>query len=150
MVEEFKIRRATVEDIHTVFDLSNDALVRRNSIHPRPIQWEEHQRWFAEKVKSRSCEFYIVESKDDVFMAQVRIEQVEENIISISLVEACRGKGLASKILRAVMAKSTCRPIIAYVQQNNEASLRSFLSAGYEKVDMLEKEGQSYWRLKYA
>ena len=42
MAEKFQLRLANIDDMKNVFDLSNDDLVRQNSIHSEKIEWENH------------------------------------------------------------------------------------------------------------
>ena len=50
MHEELTIRLATPDDCKRVFDLSNDPIVRANSIHSETIKWEEHCVWFQKHI----------------------------------------------------------------------------------------------------
>ncbi len=132
MHENLNIRPATLEDIKAVFELSNDVVVRENSIHKEPILWETHQAWFKKAIAGNL--FYIVENDFKDFVAQVRFNGKDENIISISITKKYRGQGLAADIIKECSKKSNLNTIYAYVKSENIASYKVFLKAGYKPI----------------
>ena len=139
MAEEFSIRLATIDDMEKVFELSNDDIVRANSINQEKIKWEDHVEWFNNRIKKQDEPFYIVESQDKEFIAQVRFDKKEEDIlISISIAENFRGKGLASKIVESCIKKSGYEKVTAYIYDTNMASIKTFIKAGFVKNKLLK------------
>lgn len=132
MPEEFIIRPAEERDMKAVFELSNDMQVRANSINTEPIKWENHVKWFRNRIKKINEPFYIVESLDKKFIAQVRLDQKDEIIISISISADFRGKGLASEIIKRCSEISKMNTITAFVKEENIASQKAFLKSGYK------------------
>ena len=59
MSTKYTINNSIQDDIKDVLNLSNDKLVRCNSINTTPISWEEHVEWFNKRVVS-SLPFYII------------------------------------------------------------------------------------------
>ena len=104
MAEELQIRLANIDDMKNVFDLSNDDTVRKNSINQNKIEWEDHVKWFRNRIDK--SHFYIVENKNKEFVAQVRFDEQLESTISISITKNFRGKGLASEIIKQCSKKS--------------------------------------------
>lgn len=149
MACEIRLRRATINDMEAIFDLSNEEVVRQQSINSSPIQWADHQKWFSEKITDTSYEFYVVETLEGRFVGQVRIEQRDENVISISISKEFRGKSLAAAILEKASSMSKFQPITAYIKKDNQASLRSFEHAGYTCLGERAKGNLSYWVLTY-
>lgn len=145
MAEEFIIRLATPADIEKVFQLSNDPVVRANSINTEKIKWEEHVSWFENRIKKTEEPFFIVQSFEGELIAQVRFDKKQETIISISITEAFRGKGLASKIIQKSSAESQLKKIIAYVKEDNLVSQKAFLKAGYQ----LRSKENGYLKYEY-
>ena len=144
MDSAFVIRKAELGDIRATFDLSNDPVVRGQSIHPDSIPWEEHVRWFTAKLQNPDCELYIVEDQAKAFMAQVRIDKGEKNIVSISVVNAFRGRGLGQRILERIAGLTTVRPLTAYIKPTNAPSQRAFLMAGFMKIGETCFGGERY------
>ena len=145
MAEEFLIRFATIDDMQKVFELSNDDVVRANSINQEKINWEEHVEWFNNRIKKQGEPFYIVESQTGEFIAQVRFDKKEKVVISISITKPFRGKGMASKIIKECSQKSRFKKISAFIKDENIASQKSFLKAGYN----LNKKENNYLKYEY-
>lgn len=134
MAEEFFIRLATIDDMKKVFELSNDDMVRKNSINQKKIKWEDHIIWFKNRIQRINEPFYIVESLDKEFIAQVRFDKKDEQIISISISEDFRGKGYASKIIKRCSEISGKKEIIAFIKEENTISQKAFIKADYKFI----------------
>lgn len=144
-----RVRLANITDRQNVFDLSNDDMVRQNSINKNKILWENHVKWFDQRIKNVEEPFFIVENEKNDFVAQVRFDKKEYNLISISISSKYRGKGLASYIIRVCSEKSGLSPVVAYVKQENVSSLKAFKKAGYNEVDKTLIDNQTYVRLSF-
>lgn len=136
MVEEFNIMLATIDDMKTVFDLSNDELVRENSFNSEKIEWEKHQIWFRNKLSDGNCIFYLAKDFSGKLISQLRFDKTdEEGDISISVARDFRGKGHGTKILKLVSEKVISeygvKKINAYVKIGNKVSRNMFKKAGY-------------------
>lgn len=135
MSEKFCIRDVNIKDITNVFDLSNDDVVRQNSINKEKIVWENHVNWFNNRIKKTEEPFYIVESLNGDFIGQVRIEnRNEENVVSVSITKDYRGKGLCAEILKEAVNKSGMINFTAYIFKDNISSVKSFEKAGFNFV----------------
>ena len=133
MAQEIIIRRAESSDMRRIFELSNDPLVRANSIHPEPIEWATHEKWFANALVNPKMKFYIAESADGVLVGQVRFEEREDGcLVSISLAAAFRGKGLAQAVLLKAMDASGLQFFMAEICADNLPSLSLFKRCGFE------------------
>ena len=129
----FNIRLANKDDIKKVFDLSNDDVVRNNSINKNKIEWEDHVKWFSERIKNINEPFYIVEDENKNFIAQVRFNKEDDGfVISVSIEKNYRGKGQGGQIIIEATEKLKHRPVIAYVKKDNIPSQKSFAKAGYK------------------
>lgn len=146
MHEKINIRFACDKDIKNVFELSNEDYVRANSLNLEKIDWEHHVNWFQERIKKTNEPFYIIEDEKNNFIGQVRIDKKEEVIISISIRENFRGKGLAKKIIKNCSDLSNFETITAYVKESNLPSLKSFLKAGYKNLGI----ENGYYKLIYS
>ena len=132
MAPEIIIRRAEPSDMRRIFELSNDPLVRANSIHPEPIEWATHEKWFANAVVNPRLKFYLAEGADGALIGQVRFEEREDGwLVSISLTAEFRGKGLAHVVLMKAMEMSGQQCFIAEISSDNLASLSLFERCGF-------------------
>lgn len=134
---KYTIRKARLSDMENVFLLSNDPVVRGQSIHPHRISWEEHVSWFSGKIKDPDYVFNVAFDIQNKFIGQVRYEvQSESAVVSISISHDFRGKGLALPLLKKTATKifrkrTNLRQILAYIKPENAASSHSFIKAGY-------------------
>ena len=124
------IKNATIKDMKEIFELSNDELVRQNSINQEKILWNNHIKWFHKRITLNNP-FYVIRALNDKLIGQVRIDKKDEAVISISITHEFRGKNLAAKIIKDCSVKSNLSPIYAYIKPDNIASQRAFKKAGY-------------------
>ncbi|MEW6507633.1 MAG: bifunctional UDP-2,4-diacetamido-2,4,6-trideoxy-beta-L-altropyranose hydrolase/GNAT family N-acetyltransferase [Bacteroidota bacterium] len=133
----FYFRKAVETDSDQVYKLSNDPSVRQNSINTRPIELEDHQNWFADKILDDNYVFYLVFDKKDNFIGQIRFElSIDSAVTSISISGEFRGKGLSKKIIQTGCSKifsehHQIKKIIAYIRPENHVSINSFTSSGF-------------------
>lgn len=136
--EELYFRKATKEDSKNIYELSNEEIVRANSINPEPIKWEYHQEWFNKRLKDKNYLFLLACDKDDNIAGQIKYD-MEKNkaVVGISISPDHRGKGYASKMLikSAAILKElhfNTEEIIAYIKEENLSSIKSFEKSGYQ------------------
>jgi len=148
MYEKLTIKLATIDDIKKVFELSNEKIVRQNSINKEPILWENHQIWFKNRIKSIEEPFYIVELKGE-FVAQVRFDKRDDWEISISITPEFRAKGLASQIINQTTLKSNLTEVVSLIQEDNISSIKAFEKAGYKRFSEIYINEIKYIKLIY-
>lgn len=138
------LRKATLEDANLIYEWANDPESRRNSYNQELIAYDDHISWFSKKVKDPHTYFFIFNNKEGIAVGQIRIEMKEKNtaVISISIDKNSRGKGYAAEMIRTAsdvyIKEHPNVKIEAYVFQNNVASAKSFLKAGYVLFDSKE------------
>ena len=139
MYKKINIRLATLDDMKNVFDLSNDATVRQNSIHTEKIEWKDHIKWFKQRISKKDEPFYIAEDEQKNMIGQVRIDKNnEEYIVSISIKEEYRGHGYGQIIISEAVKKSKLNNVTAYIYENNKSSIKAFEKAGFENTGLLK------------
>lgn len=133
----FYLRKATLNDTKSIFDLSNDIIVREQSINKKFIEWEHHLTWMEEKLKNQNYYFLLAFDKTGDFIGQLRFEiHRRDAVVSISLVKKFRGKGFSKKILAEGCTKlynefKNIDRIIAYIRSGNTSSIKSFESVNF-------------------
>lgn len=136
--ESFYFRKANIRDSKIVFELSNDPEVREQSINKNQIAINDHENWFTNKIEDKNYLFLLAFDKNEKFIGQVRFQiEADSAVISISITKDFRGKGFSKKMLIDGCAKlfsehNSVKNIIAYILPGNHASVKSFLSAGFE------------------
>ncbi|MBN1637370.1 MAG: UDP-2,4-diacetamido-2,4,6-trideoxy-beta-L-altropyranose hydrolase, partial [Ignavibacteriales bacterium] len=133
----FYFRKATKNDSELIFNLSNDKLVRNNSINTEEILVDTHIKWFDEKLKDENYIILLAKDKNDIFIGQVKFELHNDNaIISISICKNYRGKGFAKKMLEKSCGYifenyNNINEINAYIRPENISSKKSFEGVGF-------------------
>jgi len=131
------LREVGIEDMDFLFNLVNDAEVRKNSLNQEPITLKQHKKWFLQKlqdIKNSTSKIFIYELSGEK-IGQVRLDKkgVFFNI-DISVTKQRRSEGISKKILFELLASLKDITVLAYVKNSNEASKSLFLSAGFQKV----------------
>lgn len=133
----FNLRKAIKSDVKIIFDLTNEDEVRENSINTDPIIWENHVKWFNEKLNDNDYLILIAEDEPNQFVGQVRYEfENTQAIVSISIAPDFRGLDLAAPIITdsakfLFKSNEKVETILAYIREINIPSLKAFEQAGY-------------------
>ncbi len=132
----FYLRQAVKADSKIVFELSNDPVVRSQSINTEMIELKDHQEWFAKKIYEKDYLFLLAFTIKYELIGQVRFQIENSNaVVSISITQKFRGKGFSKKILKRACAKvfseTKVNSIVAFIKPDNTASIKGFLSAGF-------------------
>lgn len=132
------LRPVEIRDIKDLFEWNNHPLSRKNSFRSDSITWEEHKRWFAERMADARTTIYILCSDRDK-VGSVRFEEKKNGVrISAMLNPNYIGKRLGSELIRLgtekyIREKKPAQPIIAEIKGDNLASKRAFLRAGFKE-----------------
>jgi RimJ/RimL family protein N-acetyltransferase len=151
-LDSIKFRMAAKEDAILYFNWANDVEVRKNSFITNKISYEEHVKWFNNKLVSEKCFFYLFSNIEGIPVGQVRIESYdEETVIGISLDRAFRGKSIGGKMLKMATTDYLDRhptgKISAYIKCENISSYKSFIAADFKEVQSVSKEGSKSFKL---
>ena len=131
------IRKVEKKDIHLIFDLSNDPLVRENSINSKKILWKDHLDWFRKKINDNDYVFYVIFDDKGEFIGQIRYEINNKiAVVGISITKKFRGKKLSVPLLNETARnlfkeKESVNEIHALVKPDNIPSIKSFQMAHY-------------------
>ena len=147
-----KFREATKQDVYLYFAWANDETVRKNSFQSTSITFENHERWFENKLNSPQTLLLVFEDEKNNPVGQVRFEtQKEYALVGISIDINHRGKGYALEMLKQSSANYFERYpdnyLIAYIKKDNFASYKAFVSAGYELLNEVEEAGVLSYKL---
>jgi UDP-2,4-diacetamido-2,4,6-trideoxy-beta-L-altropyranose hydrolase len=133
----FELRRATLGDAQSMFEWRDHPRTRAFSLDPRPLDWEAHQRWLAERLADANCDLLV--ASDDVGPIGVLRFDVAATVanVSVYLLPQRQGTGLGAPLLRAGerwlrQNRPRLTALRATILEPNRASLRVFAEAGYE------------------
>jgi UDP-2,4-diacetamido-2,4,6-trideoxy-beta-L-altropyranose hydrolase len=130
------LRKATKNDCALVHRWINEEETRENSFSQEYIDSEEHTRWFFSKLVDPNHIHYLAVNENNVPVGQIRFSiQDKEAIVSVLVDENFRKKGLGEQIIslgsRRFFEETSIRTIHAYIKEQNFASLKAFVKAGY-------------------
>jgi len=133
----FELRRAVLDDAQPMFEWRDHPRTRAFSLDPRPLDWEVHRRWLAERLADAHCDLLIA-ADDFGPVGVLRFDAVGAvATVSVYLVPERQGSGLGAPLLRAGERwlqhnRPQVTELRATVLESNAASLRVFAEAGYE------------------
>ncbi len=155
LIDNLNFRKANIFDAETYFHWANDALVREHSYLSSPILWQDHISWFSEKLKEKTCVFYLFLNAEKKPIGQVRIQIIENLIaeIGISIDTSFRGKGYGAPMLIMstddFFSDNPQTEIHAYIKFTNSASKLIFEKANFELLEIKKyKNFKSYHYIK--
>ena len=133
-----RVRTADNDDCEDLFVWRNDEFTRRMSLNSDPIDWSTHCDWFDAALADESRVVLICEESG----ARKKIAVVRFDIdrhtatVSINLAPEQRGRGKATGCLQGAIDfllanRSEVTQLAAEVREDNQASVRCFVSAGF-------------------
>lgn len=134
MTEGLTLRPARADDGEMLWHWRNDAEVRRASLSTEEIPLPDHLAWFTRALADPDREILIALHEGQP-IGMVRFDQDGDTAtINILLADSHRGRGLAKPMLAAAIEGSRRgrSRLRALVRRDNAASLRLFLSLGFE------------------
>jgi RimJ/RimL family protein N-acetyltransferase len=128
-----KVRKVVASDCDWLFELSNDEMARKFSYSSEPIPYPEHYSWFQKQLDNPdSVIFVFIMNEDRVGIVRFVNEKLNW-VVGINLNKNFRGKGLAPKMLNLALSElNPGIPVFAYIKKNNESSIKTFNSAGFQ------------------
>jgi UDP-2,4-diacetamido-2,4,6-trideoxy-beta-L-altropyranose hydrolase len=145
-LSDLEFRRTIDSDCEVFWEWANDPEVRAASFNGKVISWEDHTRWFRAKLGDPQALFYTA-SKDGQPVGEVRYQvNGKRAVLSISLDPRFRGRGWGQRILalgtERAFQDTEVEFIDAYVKPSNQASLKLFAGAGFQRFPSEVIEGQ--------
>ncbi len=107
----------------------------------KTITYDEHVKWFNELISKSRSRLYIITNKEGDFIGQIRYDLNENNnaVVSISISERYRGKGIATFALKLshkrIKEDIEIKNVIAYIDKNNLSSIKLFENVGYKYME---------------
>ncbi|MBN1994972.1 MAG: GNAT family N-acetyltransferase [Anaerolineae bacterium] len=143
-----KLRPAQKSDCQLIWEWANDPEARKVSFSSDFIPWEQHLAWFQQKLTDSKVLLFLALNEQDIPIGQVRYEIDEKNeaVISISVAKEFRGQGYGPALIERggekLFALTRVGVVHAYVTPPNHASVRAFITAGFEQVGTTVIKGQ--------
>lgn len=134
-----RLRDVSHDDCQLLWQWVNDSATRKASFSSNPIDWNEHVKWFIDKITDLNCHIYILLDNKNQPIGQVRFDiSNDEAEISISIAPDHRNKGYGTKGIemasKQLLQDRAINKIYAYIKQENKVSIKCFTNAGYKLV----------------
>ncbi len=140
------LRPAYKEDCRLLWEWANDAVVRNYSFNSDPIPWEEHVKWFNERLNDPNCLIFIAEDADGTPVGQIRFEVTGERAeVSVSVDKSKRNLGYGTLLIeqgvKEVFRSMIIKSVHAFIKPDNIGSIRSFERSGFRYVGLYSIKG---------
>jgi RimJ/RimL family protein N-acetyltransferase len=145
---QIKYEEASLKHAKLLFDWTNEKTVRINSLNTESIKWEDHLRWFNEKLDNPYSHIFIyyLNSKP---IGQVRLDlEGQDWLIDYSIDIHFRGRGLGTKILEETVNIETFKRFRAVVKNENKASIYVFKKLGFTSYKSNNEELKEFYYVK--
>jgi RimJ/RimL family protein N-acetyltransferase len=132
------LRPASPADGAQLFEWRNEVDVVHFSLTGRPVSVDEHAKWLAARLARPAPRLWIAE-EDGKPLGHVRVDLEDETgMVSIAVALGHRGRGVGSRMLRALQVEverdAAIRALRALVHTDNVASLRAFDRVGFKET----------------
>jgi UDP-2,4-diacetamido-2,4,6-trideoxy-beta-L-altropyranose hydrolase len=136
---ELSLRLVRESDCRLLFEWADDPVARAASFHSAAISWEDHARWFAERLQDPHSVIYIGENAVDEPVGVVRFQiKGESAVLSVNVAPEFRGQGWGKELValatRSLVRARSARRVDAFVKPDNQASVRLFEASGFRRA----------------
>lgn len=136
---ELSLRLVRESDCRLLFEWADDPVARAASFHSAAISWEDHARWFAERLQDPQSVIYIGENAADEPVGLVRFQiKGESAVLSVNVAPKFRGQGWGRELIafatRSLVRARSVRRVDALVKPDNQASVRLFEASGFRRA----------------
>jgi len=129
------LRPMETEDSPQVYQISNNATVRKQAFNCKYIRYSEHVRWFKNKLSDPKSLSYVVEVGGLIlgFIHYSQIDSYADIDIAVHPVFRRRGVGklMLQKTLNNAIIKMKCSALAALVLEGNKPSINMFEMCGF-------------------
>jgi UDP-2,4-diacetamido-2,4,6-trideoxy-beta-L-altropyranose hydrolase len=151
---QINLRLARPSDCRLLFEWATDPVSRAASFHSSAISWEDHSRWFAERLQDSHSVIYIGERATGEPVGLVRFQMKDDcAVLSVNVAAAFRGRGWGRELIvfctHALVRDHAVRRILAFVKTDNQASRRLFEASGFRRTGSEQVSGQEALRFTW-
>lgn len=147
-----EIRRATIEDIDSITDIYNEAILKTvATFDTEKKNVEQQRRWFEEH--SSKNPILVAEGNGVIFgfaslsKYSTRCAYSDTAEISLYIKEEYQGKGIGKKLIKAIIdegEQAGLHAVIARITEGNEKSIHLHESVGFEHIGTLKEVGLKF------
>lgn len=132
-----ELKNADLKDSEDLYQWRNHPIVRKGSFQPDPFSREEHDQWLRKKYADPNTTIYMAYHEGQKIGA-IRFEDMPDAArVNVMLNPDFIGKGFGVRLIESGTKKfmdeqKPCKPIIAEIKRDNEASRKAFEQAGFK------------------
>lgn len=151
---QISLRPAAQDDCRRLWDWRNELATREASFDTQSIPYEDHENWFSRKLDAPDTKIFVIMDADGREVGYVRFNiEAGEAEISVSVDKGERGKGYGAEAIRLgseqLLTPGSVNRVIAYIKQDNPASVAAFQRAGYDPMGIKEISGTTAHVMAY-
>lgn len=132
MTSTVTLRRAGLADCERVYAYNAAPATRAVSGSHEPFSFDDHQRWYAERLVDAHTQMWIIEENTRP-VGVVRIDARADARISIALAAEAQGRSIGRRAV-ALACQQWAQPVTAEVHESNAASHACFAASGFHRV----------------
>ena len=147
MAHKIYFRFAEYGDLEDLIKWRNDENTRKYSFDTKPINPEEHSKWFRNSLANPKRNIFVFFDKELKKLGQIRFDREGDKAeINITVNPEFRGKGIGtlalSKSSNIYFKNFDVKILVAKVKNENIASLKAFKNAGFNVYKKFEKHSE--------
>jgi RimJ/RimL family protein N-acetyltransferase len=154
LANEFLVkgRKAETDDVDIFFNWVNDKDVRANAINTEPVKYENHVKWFKQKIHNNHSFLYVFDNSN-ILIGQVRFDMEDDfYFIDYSINKKYRGKGFGRIVIKKgieLLKKESlfCQELKfkAMVKETNIASKKVFEKLNFQNRGLQKISDENYF-----
>ena len=145
---DLTFRHASIDDSRLIYQLQIDETVRANSFNQKLFSFNQHQKWFLERIDNEKFKFLIFTNDLNSEIGLVRFQILESQwLIGVIVAPDFRGKGLSKQMIRVALEWSydfKKMSVIAQIKKSNIASVKAFKAAGFIFDKLISEQAEQY------
>lgn len=134
--KQITVRRARADDCQLLFSWASDPATRSASFQSSELLWDDHQKWFSQRLQDPQAVIYIGDASSGKALGQARFQLAcGRATVSVVIAPEFRGAGWGRELIALsirMMAREyfVCH-VDAFIKPGNQPSIRMFESAGF-------------------
>lgn len=146
------IRQATLEDLETITEIYNEAILKTVATFDTQLKTlEEQKAWFMDHGPKNPI---LIAEKDRIIVGWAALSEWSDRCaysdtaeLSLYVLEENQGRGIGRKLLEAIIQegeKAGLHTVIVRITEGNEASIHLHKSVGFFHIGIMKEVGLKF------
>lgn len=151
LLNNFYLKNADRDDVLVTYNWVINPEIRKYSFTKSDVKFEEHTKWFFEKLSNINCHYFILKNSEHTSLGSIRVDiNKKEGVISYLIDPKYQGQGLGKAIVKLLEEELkrniyNIKSLIGFVDSNNIASLKIFRQLNY--IESLENANLKFIKI---